>query len=189
MEKYFLLSNLETSKSCKSLVNFVKSYDQWQFYGKGRFTIYMGFPPEDIVKPIITQFKNPADLFFKTELNLVKAMGIVPAHTDHHRYVTINIPLEGDFKNSYLDFYTTSEGIPASSLNGNSSNYGGGQYYPSSNLIEQVNYEEPICFDTQEIHGVTNATFKDRFILTISFRDTYKFNQVKEMYDNGELLL
>jgi hypothetical protein len=189
MEKYFLLSNLETTESCNSLIEFVKSYDQWEFYGQGRFTIYMGFPPKDIVRPITTQFKNPDDLFFKTELNLVKAMGIVPPHTDHHRYVTINIPLKGDFKNSYLDLYTPAEGISASSLNHNSSNYGGGQFYPSANLSKQINYEDPICFDTQEIHGVTNATFEDRFILTLSFRENYKFDQVKEMYDNGELLL
>ena len=61
--------------------------------------------------------------------------------------------------------------------------------YASAELVELVSYEVPICFDTQVIHGVTNSTAEDRYILSLSFKEEFTYQRLKEMYEYGELLV
>lgn len=185
--RYFLMPEFNMKSVNNDLITFALNHTEWGYYGKGRFKIFIASPVRAIVQSILENFVNPDDLFFKIELNKVEKMGIVPPHTDFDRYVTINIPIAGDFKNSYVDFYTKSEGIPTQGMNGSSTN--GAKMYPYSELDHQVNYEIPICFDTQEIHGVTNATFEDRYILTLSFREKWTFDMIEKMYKDGNLLI
>jgi|SRR6056300_207317 len=188
--KHFLLPDLDVSEYNKDLTSFAVNDAEWSFYGKGRFAIYIAFPPRDLVVPLALKFKNPKNLFLKMEMNKVLPMGIVPPHTDHHRYATINIPLKGDFDNSYLDFYKSiKEGVSASPLNNDEETAGKGMFYPEAELDYQVNYNVPVCFDTQEIHGVTNATNSTRYILTMSFREEYTFDKILKMYQENELLV
>lgn len=185
--KHFFIPEIDLTVTTP-LKEYAINLEDWSYFGKGRFSIHISRPPLELSRPITKQFKNPADLFFKIGLNRVKKMGVVVPHTDHYRYVTLNIPLSGDFKNSYLDFYKESKGQIAPGING-SDDQGGGKFYPDSDLDYQVNYEVPVCFDTREIHGVTNATSQDRYILTLSFQEKYSFAKIFEMYKAGELLV
>lgn len=187
--KHFLLPDLDISDCIEDLIKFTTNDAEWSFYGKGRFSIYMAFPPRELIVPLARKFKNPKNLFLKMEVNKVLPMGIVPPHTDHHRYATINIPLKGNFNDSYLDFYKPATGLTASPLNNKEENAGGGRYFPEAELDYQVNYNVPVCFDTQEIHGVTNATHSERYILTMSFKEEYTFNRILKMYQTGDLLV
>jgi len=190
---YFLLPDLVYDR--KELVEYALSYNDWMYYGRGRFSIYIGLPKRELIIPIATKFKNPKELFKKIELNLVKANGIVFPHTDNDRNLTMNLPLLGDFKNSTLDLYKapTDSGIASSDLQGPGAQDDdlkkSGKLYPHAELVDQVPYEVPVCFDTQEIHRVTNATNEDRYILSLSFKQEFTYEKIKDMYEYGELLV
>jgi len=190
---YFLLPDFIYDK--KELAEYALSYTDWMYYGMGRFSIYIGLPKRELIIPVATKFKNPKELFKKIELNLVKANGIVFPHTDNDRNLTMNLPLLGDFKNSTLDLYKApaDSGIASSDLQGPGAQDAdlkkSGKHYPHAELVEQVSYEVPVCFDTQEIHGVTNATNEDRYILSLSFKQEFTYEKIKSMYEHGELLV
>lgn len=188
--KHFLLTDFIIKEETKELIDYAVNTHSWSSYGRGRFKLYIGLlPNRELILPLAKKFKNPKELFFKMELNKVGKMGVVMPHTDHHRYVTINVPLKGDFKNSYLDFYKPSTGVPACALNNNEEHRGGGMFYPESELDYQISYNVPICFNTQEIHGVTNTSLEDRYILTMSFKETWTFEKIYDMYTSGKLLV
>lgn len=190
---YFLLPNLIYDKT--ELAEYAIAYRNWMYYGLGRFSIYIGLPKRELIIPVATKFKNPRELFKKIELNLVKANGIVFPHTDNDRNLTMNLPLLGDFKNSTLDFYKAppNSGVTSSNLQGSSVQDAdfkkSGKHYPHAELVKQVSYEDPICFDTQEIHGVTNVTNEDRYILSLSFKEEFTYDKIKDMYEYGDLLV
>ena len=195
MEKYFLLTDLTYENERIELEKIVRSYTEWSYYGIGRFKIHIGFPDRETIIPIAIKFKNPKTLFKKIEFNMVNANGIVTPHTDHDRFVTMNLPICGNFKNSTVDFYENTTNSPpthTSSLNhpdGASVEVTTARSYASAELVELVSYEVPICFDTQVIHGVTNSTAEDRYILSLSFKEEFTYQRLKEMYEYGELLV
>jgi hypothetical protein len=185
---YFLLPDL--TYETDELVKYALEHTEWIHYGKGRFTIYICQPLRQFIIPIAIKFKNPRTLFKQIEINLIKANGIVLPHTDHDRYVTMNLPLKGNFKNSTVDFYKSfSDKVNEVKLRTSDTTHEStAKHYEDVDLVDQVAYEVPICFDTQEVHGVTNATNEDRYILTLSFNKEFTLNKLKEMYESGELL-
>jgi hypothetical protein len=190
MENYFLLPNLLYDAERIELENYVKTFPDWSFYGYGRFRIFIGFPTRESIIPVASKFKNPKTLFKKIEINMVKANGIVAPHTDCDRFATLNIPIMGDFENSTLDFYThNTDGEVSPGLDGNQGALYKPKHYIEEELIEQVSYTVPVCFDTQTVHGVTNCTKQDRYILALSFREEFTYAKLKEMYEYGDLLV
>lgn len=190
MCKYFILENLETNDILPDLQNYVDNFDEWIKYGYGRFAIYIGFPIRDKIIPLAKKFKNPRDIIKKIEINYIPAKGIVIPHTDHERNVTINIPIKGDFYNSTLDFYEkTNEGKIANvhEADGSSSETSARSYIHCP-LVEQISYQKPVCFNTQDVHGVTNQTTEDRYIITVTIKDEFTVDTVMDMYNKGELL-
>jgi len=190
MKDYFLMPDLVYDDYRETLKDYVLNYKDWSFYGKGRFKIYVGSPERDVIIPIAIKFKNPRNLFYKIELNKVKAWGIVAPHTDHDRYATINLPITGDFENSSVDFYTpNAEGVSSTmTTKDNEVQSTGAKLYTDSELNDVVKYTTPICFNTQTVHGVTNYSAEDRYILTLSLKEEFTFQKLQDMYDNGELL-
>jgi len=191
MKDYFLIRELVYDDYKDTLKEAVLNYDNWEYYGTGRFTIYIGKPTRELIIPIATKFKNPKDIFYKIEFNKVKGWGIIAPHTDHDRYATINLPILGDFDNSSVDFYTSkSEGVSSSNRYSEEGQVEvtAAKTYTDAELKEVVQYQTPICFDTQTVHGVTNYSPEDRYILTLSFRPEYTFEKLHDMYKNGELL-
>ena len=190
MENYFLLPDLKYDNERIELENYVNSYTNWSFHGVGRFKIYIGFPERHAIIPVASKFKNPKTLFKKIEMNLVKANGIVAPHTDCDRFATLNIPIMGDFKNSTLDFYTkNTDGEEAPGLDGNINAVYKPKHYVEEDLIDQISYTVPVCFNTQTVHGVTNCTKQDRYILTLSFKEEFTYDKIKDMYEYGDLLV
>ena len=61
--------------------------------------------------------------------------------------------------------------------------------YDNANVIDKVSYTTPICFDTQNIHGVDNLTKEMRYIITISFNLNLSYENIFDMYNKGELLI
>lgn len=191
MPKYFILDNLDTSDIIDDLWSYTNSFDNWSKYGYGRFTLYVGLPERDKIIPLAKKFKNPRDIIKKLELNYVPAGGIVMPHTDHNRNLTLNIPIKGDFENSTLDFYDkTFKGKLIDRTDSDNTSYEtSARAYVSCPLAQQISYQKPICFDTQDVHGVTNQTNQDRYIMTISIKDDITIEQLENMYNNGELLV
>jgi hypothetical protein len=194
MQKYFLLPELTYETERAALEEYVLSFSEWSTFGLGRFTLNVGPVLRELYVPIALKFKNPKELFRKIEMNMIKPNGIIVAHTDcQPRRCTLNVPILGDFKNSSLDFYThntSGEKGPklAAGLLGQDAVYHP-KHYVEEELVEQVNYTVPICFNTQEVHGVTNCTNENRYILTMSFKDELTHQQLYEMYEYGDLLV
>ena len=185
MKDYFLLPDLEYDSYRDTLKEYVLNYNDWNYYGFGRFTIYIAKPTRELIVPIAIKFKNPKTLFHKIEFNKVKAWGIVTPHTDHDRFATINLPIEGDFENSSVDFYNPkSEGTISETRSDTTA-----KTYYDADLTEVVKYQQPICFNTQVVHGVTNYSAVDRYILTLSFKEEFTYEKLHTMYAEGELLV
>lgn len=194
MTKHFLLPDLNYDTEKLALQEYVKSFSEWSTYGLGRFTLYVGPVPRELYLPIAMKFKNPKELFRKIEMNRVRASGIIVAHTDcQPRRCTLNVPILGDFENSSLDFYThnTSGELGPKLANGILGPGAVNQptHYVEEELEEQIHYTVPICFDTQEVHGVSNFSNQDRYILTMGFKDEFSCNRLHEMYEYGDLLV
>ena len=195
MENYFLLPDLTYDIERVELEKYIKSYTDWFYYGTGRFKIHIGFPERETIIPIAIKFKNPKTLFKKIEFNMVKANGIVTPHTDHDRFVTMNLPICGNFKNSTVDFYEKASDSSwgtsklTDTKTGNSVAVSTAKSYFDAELVNLVSYEVPICFDTQVIHGVTNSTDQDRYILALSFKEEFTYQRLKDMYEYGDLLV
>ena len=60
--------------------------------------------------------------------------------------------------------------------------------YFDATPISKVNYTKPICFDTQDIHGVDNFTNQPRYIITVSFNLDLSYDDIYNMHKNGELV-
>jgi hypothetical protein len=192
---YFQLDNLcLTAEELKEHQREVIKYADWIRYGNNRFAIYCSVPaftsesPE--MKSVCNKFVNPKDVIKRIEYNYVEPMAFILPHTDNDRNVVINIPILGDFENSYIDFYETDlqNSIPTDA------NYKGetikstAKTFDQPALLTQLNYTRPICFDSQEVHGVTSHSKDKRYILTISIADKYTFKDIYRMYLQGHLL-
>jgi|TARA_B110000240_G_C13410498_1_gene414972 hypothetical protein len=192
MKDYFLLPDLQYDSYRDTLKEYALNCKDWPSYGIGRFKIYIARPTRELIIPIAIKFKNPKTLFHKIEFNKVAAWGIVHAHTDHDRFATINLPIAGDFENSSVDFYkTVSEGALADYTPdiGDKDIVFTAKTYRDAELTEVVKYQQPICFNTQVVHGVTNYSAVDRYILTLSFKEEFTYEKLHTMYTEGELLV
>ena len=188
MLEYFLLPNLTIDKQFFTN-KVIKQSESWGHFGTGRFKFYSGMPDDETLDYLDNTFKNAGDIVSKVLFNKVKANNIIGPHTDYGRGCTINIPICGDFENSSLDSYEWSGPVTVVSPNEDIEEQEESRFYPHSEIDAQINYTVPICFDTRVPHGVTNQTKEDRFILGITFHDKFEVKNIKEMYENGELLV
>lgn len=188
--KYFLVPQLTFDTDL--LFAEMQTIENWGQYGMGRFTLGVAPITLEMKKHIGSKFKNPRSILYKIEANYVGPAGMIAPHTDHNRACTLNIPVSGDFHNSYVDFYEKNgEGIglaegdnkPHEEQIENTSK----RYYDAE-LVEQVNYKVPIVFDTQTVHGVSNWSHQKRYVITVSFRRDMTLEDIYEIYKAGELI-
>ena len=186
--KYFTIENLEIDP--KVLESSIKSIDDWEYYGTGRARLGISrWKNLDTSLYIAQKFKNSKNIIRSIQPNLVHAYERVLPHTDHNRRITCNIPVSGDFKNSYVKFYkkdgsgTLNNYTPSNVSDNNTS-----MNYFDAKPISKVNYTKPICFDTQDIHGVDNFTNQPRYIITVSFNLDLSYDDIYNMHKNGELV-
>ena len=184
--QYFILNNLIYDTNL--LKQNIKNIQNWEYYGSGRTRLGVVLSDKDTIKHIASKFNKPKDIIYKIESNCIHPYERVLPHTDHDRRVTCNIPVSGDFNNSFVKFYadnTTGSAIPVapSTTKPNTA-----KRYDNAEMLGKVSYTKPICFDTQNIHGVDNLTKEIRYIITISFRLDLSYENILNMYNNGDLL-
>ena len=188
--KYFLLPDLEFDTDL--LYEEIAGISEWGKYGMGRFTLGVAPVTVPMKAHISRKFKSPRSILYKIEANYVGPAGIIAPHTDHDRGCTLNIPVKGNFENSYVDFYQkNSDGIEL----GNADNRphdveieNTSKRYYDAELVEQVAYQVPIVFDTQTVHGVSNWSQETRYVITVSFRKDLSLEDIHLLYETGELI-
>jgi hypothetical protein len=187
MLEHFLLPDLKIDKE-----HFTKKVQEqchtWGWFGTGRFKFFVGLPDDNTLDILDTIFQNAGDIIVRVNFNRVKATQIIGPHTDYESGCTINIPICGNFAGSSLDHYEWTDPVTVISPSQNFDEVPESRFYPHSEIVEQISYTDPICFDTRIPHGVTNQTNEDRFILGCSFDMKLQTSDLKRMYDNGELL-
>jgi hypothetical protein len=185
--KHFMIDNL--IYDTKKLKASVQDIDNWQYYGTGRARLGITRWSDSDTKYVASKFKNARKIISAIQPNLIHPYERVLPHTDHNRRITCNIPVSGDFKNSYVKFYkkdvegTINSYIPDVVSDGNTS-----MNYHNATPIGKISYTTPICFDTQEVHGVDNLTSQPRYIITVSFNLDLSYEDILDMYNAGELL-
>lgn len=185
--KHFMMPNLIYDN--KTLESIVHNTTGWQYYGSGRARL--GIASWDIKTStyIASKFKNAKNIISGINPNVVHPYERVLPHTDHNRRVTCNIPVSGDFKNSYIKFYKKDViGTPNTYIPENVSNNNTSMNYFDATPLGKVSYTQPICFDTQDVHGVDNLTKDPRYIITVSFNLKLSYEDILDMYNSGELL-
>jgi hypothetical protein len=187
MLDYFLLPDLKIDKDYFSN-KVIHQSKYWGHFGTGRFKFYVGSPDNKTLDILDAIFQNAGDVIIQVAFNKVKSNHIIGPHVDYERGCTINIPICGDFYNSTLDYYEWSEPVTVISPSQSLDSAPESKFYPHSDIQSQISYTDPICFDTRVPHGVTNVTRQDRYILGCTFRMDLGIQDLKDMYDNKELL-
>ena len=185
--QYFNLNNLIYDVSL--LKHNIEKIDNWEYYGKGRARLGVCLSDRGTILHIASKFKNAKEIIYKIESNCIHPYERVLPHTDHDRRVTCNIPVSGDFKNSYVKFYDESATSTSIESTPSTTKVNTAKIYDNASVIDKVSYTTPICFDTQNIHGVDNLTKQMRYIITISFNLNLSYDDIFDMYNKGELLI
>lgn len=184
--QYFNLNNLiyDTSLLKENILNI----DNWEYYGTGRAKLGVCLSNRETVLHIASKFKNPKKVIYKIESNCIHPYERVLPHTDHDRRVTCNIPVSGDFENSYVKFYDNSGTAVSMPNTPITTKENTAKRYDNAKVINKISYTTPICFDTQNIHGVDNLTKEPRYVITISFDLGLSYDDIFNMYTAGELI-
>lgn len=115
---------------------------------------------------------------------------VIMPHVDSQRRVALNIPIEGDFENSYVGLFekSTDAFIPNTEFVEEEPIIKEGGGYPASKLLEKISYTSPICLNTEEVHNVVNASTKERIVLGLGFNTKLSFKDIKNMHLKGEFV-
>lgn len=139
--------------------------------------------------PIYKKFKNARQLFDFAEVMYVPPHNYVMPHIDADRYCAINIPVLGDFENSYLAFFNKGEQEFPNLYeeNGEMIQKNGGAY-PDATIDYKVSYTYPTLINVSKIHNVINETEQNRIVLSLTFKQEHRYEDILDLYNNGELL-
>ena len=185
--QYFIINNLiyNTNLLKEKMLN----TEDWKYYGTGRARLGVCTLDRETILHIASKFKTPKELIYKIEGNFLNPYERVLPHTDHDRRITCNIPVSGDFKNSYVKFYEKDvEGAINNYIPDIASDSNTSMNYHNATPIGKISYTTPICFNTQDVHGVDNLTKEPRYIITVSFNLALSYEDILDMYNAGELL-
>jgi hypothetical protein len=190
---YFDIPEIKITKQLRNLPELTSNMP-WNNYGAKLFD--RSFIPGQNPIPVhnvYKQFKS-IDLLGRASLLLVKPGGKVEPHIDAFRQGAINIPLSANWNKSYTVFYTVS-GIKKLFKKpniyfeaGKLPQFRPGGAYPLAKEVTRIQYNKAVCINTAKIHGVINESNEDRYVLSISIRPPYTFEQLKEAYFSGKLI-
>lgn len=190
---YFDIPEIKITEQLRNLPELTSNMP-WNNYGAKLFD--RSFTPGQNPTPVhnvYKQFKS-IDLLGRASLLLVKPGGRVEPHIDAYRKGAINIPLSTNWNQSYTVFYTAS-GIKKLIKKPNIYFEAGkmprlnpGGAYPLAKEVSRIQYNKAVCINTAKIHGVINESNEDRYVLSISIRPPYTFEQLKEAYFSGNLI-
>ena len=188
-DRYFILENFKISKKLKqSLLSIDKR--RFRYYGMKRKRLFMcnvdlSLVPE--LQEVLNKFQDP-NIISNFELMYTQSGTIVMPHIDSNRNAAINIPIDGDFKNSYIGFYNKGTRFVPNIVNSSEGEIVvGGGGYPGAVLIEKVSYTSPICLNNQSIHNVANFSKKDRVILGVRFNTSLNYLDILKLHQSNRL--
>lgn len=191
---FFKIKNLHMSTRCKNtLIELSKDYNHWPAFGNKNKELYILSP--SVID--IPELQDILDCINVTIVNDIKfnLMAIAPgctiaAHTDPDRFSAINIPIVGNFRTSYLQFFEqgSSEKIVTNFVKNDGTRPNPpGVNYPNPKLIGRVYYQDSICINTTQIHNVRNLAREPRVLLSLGFEIT-KFERLEQLYRENILL-
>lgn len=166
----------------------------YNYYGTGRRRLLnaeLSVSDYPVLESILKLFVNP-ELILSFEIMTVEYGNIVVPHIDAGRKCCINIPILGDFENTFIGFHenTSDDFLPNVYYEADGSktiSSGGG--FPNATLIDKISYSKPIILNTTKIHNVINLTKQDRTILSITFKYHLHFNEIVNLHKNHNLFL
>lgn len=189
--RYFTLNNFKISTNLKKSILSI-SKENYRYYGTMRkrlfmYSVNLNTIPE--LQEILDQLCNPS-LIDNFEVMFTEPGTIVMPHIDSRRRVALNIPISGDFHNSYVGIYEKGKKfIPNTEFFENKELVKDGGGYPDSKLIQKVTYVTPICLNTEEVHNVVNLSKVSRVVLGLGFKPQISFSDIENLYEQNKLTL
>lgn len=194
---YFKLSSLTISdilskKIIEASSNFEESFIK---YGKPKRWLYMLNRAIDTIPELseVYNYFNDPSIIKTIDLIAVSPRSLVLPHTDTNRYAAINIPVFGNFENSYVTFFEDTENQTTidkrEGIKGIKRNFDKpGKVITNAPIIGKVYYNNPVCLNVDMFHNVTNPEKTSRIILSIGFGDL-KFKEVEKLHLENNLLV
>jgi hypothetical protein len=196
MNRYFIIPELKIDKELIDLPSKkYKEIEESSYGGFGHKLQNYTFPPGSKIPELSNlykQFKNKDVLGQSTILKIAPGESVLP-HVDAYRKAAINIPISNNWNECYTGFYSACGWrklvfLPNFLLTKNNIRRTPGGAYPCAKLEEKLVYSNAVCLNIQEIHGVVNSSDKPRYVLSISIKPQYTFNDIKNLYNSGNLI-
>lgn len=188
--RYFLLGDFQLSSDLKKTVLSVEK-EQFRFYGTRLRRLYMhslNLQTMPLLQEVLDRLVDPS-IVENYEIMRTDPGAMVMPHTDSRRRVALNIPIEGNFEDSYVGIFNKgTKFIPNTEFfEGRPITKDGGGY-PDSTLIDKVSYTTPICLNTEEVHNVVNQTKSDRIVLGLGLDRSLSFADIEKMHNEGKFV-
>lgn len=193
---YFNLDSLNISDTLRNKIieassNFEESFTK---YGKPNRWLYIFTKATEKISElseIYSYFKDPS--IVKTiEIMAVNSRSLILPHIDPNRYAAINLPVIGDFENSYVTFFEdtgTKRTIDKRVDVGIRRKFSKpGKVIENAPIIGKVYYNKPVCLNVDMFHNVTNPEKTSRIILSIGF-GSLKFKEIEKLHLENKLLV
>ena len=196
-DRYFEIPELQITKSLKKLPYQKYSDISWTSFGHGSTSLLQHFYEPGKGQPeIVNLYHNVfKDTSMLGRATLLKVMpnGKVTPHIDAYRQAAINIPLSDNWTECYTGLYSARgirsiARIPNILIENKIPKLTKGGGYPFAKLEEKLQYSKAICLNVSKIHSVVNNSNEIRYVLSISIQSKYSYNDVKELYNSGELI-
>jgi len=192
---FFRLDNLIIPAALKEkIIDISNSYKEWPAHGNKNRELYILSHTIDNI-PELSLLLNLVNADIRKDIRF-NIQAIAPgsslaAHTDPDRYSAINIPIVGNYRTSYIQFFEqgTSEKIVTDFIKNDGTRPSPpGVNYPNPKLVGRVYYDTPICINTSKIHNVKNMSKISRVVLSLGF-ETTRFSTLEDMHKENKLLV
>lgn len=188
--RYFILDDFIISDQLRTCILGV-SQDQFRYYGTRRKRLYMhSINLETIpeLQEVLDKLYNPS-IVDNFEIMFTEPGATVMPHVDSRRRVALNIPIAGDFKNSFIGIYEKGKRfVPNVEFFDNKPLVKDGGGYPDSKLLQKVSYTTPICLNTEEVHNVVNHSKEMRVVLGLGFATNLSFSDIQKLHDEDKFI-
>lgn len=193
-DRFFEIPDLKIEKEIKDLAN--KEYNSWSNYSSGKNKLYSyTFAPRIPVIELTNLYNKFKAKEILGQCSLLKVMPghkVLP-HVDAFRSAAINIPLSNNVSECYTSLYEAKGWrkllyLPNLFYKDGKVKLNPGGAYPLAKMVYKLQYEKPVCLNVSKIHGVKNNSKSIRYVLSISIRPQYTYEDVYTLYKNGDLI-
>jgi hypothetical protein len=190
LNRYFILKDFDLSSDLKTQIIKINK-ERFRFYGTRRKRLYMHSLNLEVMpslQEVLDKLVDP-EIVDNYEIMYTEPGAVVMPHTDSRRKVALNIPIEGNFDESYVGIFDKGKTfIPNTEFFEGKPVLKDGGGWPDSTLIKKVNYTTPICLNTEEVHNVVNFSKTDRVVLGLGFNPKLSFADIERMQEIGKFV-